>query len=48
MFYLLIIELYKFYGAQTLLDTMASIISGFALLLREEYVIFFKNNIISL
>ncbi|MBQ3627310.1 MAG: hypothetical protein II948_11275, partial [Synergistaceae bacterium] len=33
----------NFNGASELLDIMASIISGFAIPLREEHVIFFKN-----
>ena len=39
----LIHETYKFNGAPELLDILASIISGFAVPLREEHVIFFKN-----
>jgi serine/threonine-protein phosphatase 2A regulatory subunit B' len=47
-FHLLIYEIHKFNGASELLDIMASIISGFAVPLREEHVIFFKNIIIPL
>lgn len=48
LFHLLIHEIHKFNGASELLDIMASIISGFAVPLREEHVIFFKNIIIPL
>ena len=41
-FHLLIHEIHKFNGASELLDIMASIISGYAIPLREEHVIFFK------
>jgi len=44
----LIHENYKFNGAAELLDILASIISGFAVPLREEHVIFFKTVIIPL
>lgn len=47
-FHILIHEIHKFNGASELLDIMASIISGFAVPLREEHVIFFKNIIIPL
>jgi serine/threonine-protein phosphatase 2A regulatory subunit B' len=47
-FYSLIHETYKFNGAAELLDILASIISGFAVPLREEHVIFFKTVIIPL
>ncbi len=47
-FYTLIHEGHKFMGAAELLDILASIISGFAVPLREEHVIFFKNVIIPL
>ena len=47
-FHILIHEIHKFNGASELLDIMASIISGFAIPLREEHVIFFKNIIIPL
>ncbi len=47
-FYSLIHENHKFNGAAELLDILASIISGFAVPLREEHVIFFKNVIIPL
>ena len=47
-FHLLIHEIHKFNGASELLDIMASIISGFAIPLREEHVIFFKNIVIPL
>ena len=45
-FFSLIHEIHKFNGAAELLDIMASIISGFAVPLREEHVIFFQKNII--
>lgn len=47
-FFTLIHENYKFNGSAELLDILASIISGFAIPLREEHVIFFKNVIIPL
>ena len=47
-FNLLIHEIHKFNGASELLDIMASIISGFAIPLREEHAIFFINIIIPL
>jgi len=47
-FFTLIHENYKFNGAAELLDILASIISGFAVPLREEHVIFFKNVIVPL
>lgn len=47
-FYQLIHEGHKFNGASELLDILASIISGFAVPLREEHVIFFNNVIIPL
>jgi len=47
-FYTLIHEVYKFNGAAELLDIFASIISGFAVPLREEHVVFFKTVIIPL
>jgi serine/threonine-protein phosphatase 2A regulatory subunit B' len=47
-FQVLIHEIHKFNGASELLDILASIISGFAVPLREEHVIFFKNIIIPL
>lgn len=47
-FHTLIHENYKFNGASELLDILASIISGFAVPLREEHVIFFKTVIIPL
>jgi serine/threonine-protein phosphatase 2A regulatory subunit B' len=47
-FLTLIHETYKFNGVAELLDILASIISGFAVPLREEHVIFFKNVIIPL
>ena len=46
--YSLIHETHKFNGAAELLDILASIISGFAVPLRDEHVIFFKNVIIPL
>ena len=47
-FYSLIHETFKFNGASELLDILASIISGFAVPLREEHIIFFRNVIIPL
>ena len=47
-FYTLIHEVHKFNGTAELLDIQASIISGFAVPLRDEHVIFFKNVIIPL
>jgi serine/threonine-protein phosphatase 2A regulatory subunit B' len=47
-FFALIHENHKFNGAAELLDILASIISGFAVPLREEHVQFFKNVIIQL
>ena len=47
-FHLLIHEMHKFNGASELLDIMASIISGYAIPLRGEHVVFFKNIIIPL
>ena len=47
-FYTLIHENYKFNGSPELLDILASIISGFAVPLREEHVNFFKTVIIPL
>jgi len=47
-FYTLIHENFKFNGAPELLDILASIISGFAVPLREEHVYFFKTVIIPL
>jgi serine/threonine-protein phosphatase 2A regulatory subunit B' len=47
-FFSLIHETHKFNGAAELLDILASIISGFAVPLRDEHVIFFKNVIIPL
>jgi serine/threonine-protein phosphatase 2A regulatory subunit B' len=47
-FHILIHEIHKFNGASELLDILASIISGFAVPLREEHVVFFKNIIIPL
>ena len=47
-FFTLIHETLKFSGAAELLDILASIISGFAVPLREEHVQFFKNVIIPL
>eukprot|EP00344_Euplotes_crassus_P002205 CAMPEP_0197009938 /NCGR_PEP_ID=MMETSP1380-20130617/52085_1 /TAXON_ID=5936 /ORGANISM="Euplotes crassus, Strain CT5" /LENGTH=449 /DNA_ID=CAMNT_0042431515 /DNA_START=102 /DNA_END=1448 /DNA_ORIENTATION=- len=47
-FFTLIHETHKFNGAAELLDILASIISGFAVPLREEHVVFFKNVIIPL
>lgn len=44
----LINETYKFNGTSELLDILASVISGFAVPLREEHVIFFHNIIIPL
>ena len=47
-FYTLIHENFKFNGAPELLDILASIISGFAVPLRDEHVYFFKTVIIPL
>ena len=47
-FYTLIHENHKFNGASELLDITASIVSGFAVPLRKEHVIYFKNVIIPL
>lgn len=47
-FHTLIHENYKFNGSSELLDIMASIISGFAIPLRDEHVVFFKSVIIPL
>ena len=47
-FFNLIHETHKFNGAAELLDILASIISGFAVPLRDEHVVFFKNVIIPL
>jgi len=47
-FFSLIHDAHKFNGAAELLDILASIISGFAVPLRDEHVIFFKNVIIPL
>lgn len=44
----LIHEKYRFNGTSELLDILAAIISGFAVPLREEHVIFFQNVIIPL
>lgn len=44
----LIHEKYKFNGTSELLDILAAVISGFAIPLREEHVIFFQNIIIPL
>lgn len=47
-FQTLIHENFKFNGSAELLDILASIISGFAVPLREEHIIFFKQVIIPL
>ena len=47
-FHLLIQQTHKFNGAAELLDILASIISGFAVPLRDEHVVFFRNIIIPL
>lgn len=47
-FFALIHENHKFNGASELLDILASIISGFAMPLRDEHVIFFKQVIVPL
>lgn len=47
-FLALIHENHKFNGAAELLDIMASIISGFAVPLRDEHVIFFNTIIVPL
>lgn len=47
-FQTLIHDIHRFNGASELLDILASIISGFAVPLREEHQVFFKNIIIPL
>lgn len=47
-FYALIHEQHKFNGAAELLDILAAIISGFAVPLRDEHVLFFKSVIVPL
>lgn len=47
-FYVLIHEQHKFNGAAELLDILAAIISGFAVPLRDEHVLFFKSVIVPL
>jgi len=47
-FYTIIHETGQFNGVAELLDILASIISGFAVPLRDEHVVFFKNIIIPL
>lgn len=47
-FFALIHENFRFNGAAELLDILASIISGFAVPLREEHILFFNNVIIPL
>ena len=47
-FQILIHDMNKFNGTSELLDILASIISGFAVPLREEHQVFFKNIIIPL
>ncbi len=47
-FLALIHENHKFNGASELLDILAAIISGFAVPLRDEHVVFFKTIIIPL
>ena len=47
-FYTLIHETHKFNGAAELLEILTSIVSGFAVPLRDEHVILFKNMIIPL
>lgn len=47
-FLTLIHETYKFNGVAELLDILASIISGFAVPLREEHVVSFKTVMIPL
>lgn len=44
IFSTLVHEIYRFNGTSELLDIMAAIISGFAVPLREEHIIFFKRN----
>ena len=48
LFYVIIHENSKFNGVSELLDILASIISGFAVPLREEHVVFFKHIVIPL
>jgi serine/threonine-protein phosphatase 2A regulatory subunit B' len=47
-FLTLIHETYRFNGVPELLDILASIISGFAVPLREEHLVFFRHVIIPL
>lgn len=47
-FQILIHDIHKFNGISELLNIIAAIISGFAVPLREEHIIFFKNIIIPL
>jgi len=47
-FHTLIHENFKFNGSAELLDILASIISGFAVPLRDEHVVFYKSVIIPL
>lgn len=47
-FFALIHETHRFNGAAELLDILASIISGFAVPLRDEHVVFFQHIIIPL
>lgn len=48
MFQVLIHETHKFNGASEILDILASIISGYAIPLRDEHIRFFNNIIIPL
>jgi serine/threonine-protein phosphatase 2A regulatory subunit B' len=48
MFQVLIHEAHKFNGASEILDILASIISGYAVPLREEHIKFFNNIILPL
>lgn len=48
IFFTLIHETYRFNGSSELLDILAAVISGFAIPLREEHIVFFKNVIVPL
>lgn len=48
MFQVLIHEAHKFNGASEILDILASIISGYAIPIRQEHINFFHNIILPL
>jgi serine/threonine-protein phosphatase 2A regulatory subunit B' len=48
MFQVLIHETHKFNGASEILDILASVISGYAVPLREEHIKFFNTIILPL